>query len=383
MREVYLDNNATTAMDMRVIESMTPLLSKIYGNPSSVHRLGQQSKRIIEEARDTICGLLGIKNRELVYTSGGSESNNLAIKGAARAMSGKGRHLISTLIEHSSVIRTMEALKREGYEVTYVGVDDKGEVILEELETAIREDTVLISVMHANNEVGSIQPIKNISKIAKKNGIILHVDAVQSIGKMKVDVNELGIDLMSFAAHKFYGPKGVGGLYIRDGFELEKLVNGGFQERNRRAGTENVVSIHGMAKAMELAYSELYQEEKRETELRDYLENQILDRIGGIGINGNLENRLCNTSSLTVDGVGSEELTFMLDLKGIAVSAGSACASGSLKPSHVLEAIGLDETRAKSTLRISLGRFTSIEDVEYFLDVFEKVVEQGRKLNSL
>ncbi len=383
MREIYLDNNATTAMDKRVIDSLTPLLSEVYGNPSSVHRFGQASKKVLEESRDTICGLLGIKNRELGYTSCGSESNNLAIKGVARAMSAKGKHLITSKIEHSSVIKTMEALERDGYEVSYIGVDEKGRVNLHELEEAVREDTVLISIMHSNNEIGTIQPIKNISKIARKNDIIFHVDAVQSIGKMKVDVDELGIDLMSFAAHKFYGPKGVGGLYIRDGITVEKLINGGFQERNRRAGTENIVSIHGMAKAMELAYSNLYHEWEREKELRDYLEKQVLESLYGVNVNGDTENRLCNTSSLTVEGVGAEELLFMLDMNGVAVSAGSACASGSLKPSHVLEAIGLDEKRGKSTLRISVGRFISVEDVDYFLDVFKTVVERGRRLASL
>ncbi len=383
MREIYLDNNATTAIDERVIDSLTPILSEVYGNPSSVHRFGQASKKVLEEARDTICGLLGIKNRELVYTSCGSESNNLAIKGVAKAMSAKGKHLITSKIEHSSVIKTMEALEMEGYEVSYVGVDEKGRVNLQELEKAVREDTILISIMHSNNEIGTIQPIKNISKIAKKNDIIFHVDAVQSIGKMKVDVDELGIDLMSFAAHKFYGPKGVGGLYIKDGITVEKLINGGFQERNRRAGTENIVSIHGMAKAMELAYSNLYHEWEREKELRDYLEKQVLESLDGVSVNGDTENRLCNTSSLSVEGVGAEELLFMLDMNGVAVSAGSACASGSLKPSHVLEAIGLDEKIGRSTLRISVGRFISLEDVDYFLEVFKTVVERGRRLASL
>jgi cysteine desulfurase len=383
MREIYLDNNATTAMDRRVIDSLTPILSEVYGNPSSIHRFGQASKKVLEEARDTICGLLGIKNRELVYTSCGSESNNLAIKGVAKAMSAKGKHLITSKIEHSSVIKTMEALEMEGYEVSYVGVDEKGRVNLQELEKAVREDTILISIMHSNNEIGTIQPIKNISKIAKKNDIIFHVDAVQSIGKMKVDVDELGIDLMSFAAHKFYGPKGVGGLYIKDGITVEKLINGGFQERNRRAGTENIVSIHGMAKAMELAYFNLYHEWEREKELRDYLEKQVLESLDGVSVNGDTENRLCNTSSLSVEGVGAEELLFMLDMNGVAVSAGSACASGSLKPSHVLEAIGLDEKIGRSTLRISVGRFISLEDVDYFLEVFKTVVERGRRLASL
>lgn len=383
MREIYLDNNATTAIDERVIDSLMPILSEVYGNPSSVHRFGQASKKVLEEARDTICGLLGIKNRELVYTSCGSESNNLAIKGVAKAMSAKGKHLITSKIEHSSVIKTMEALEMEGYEVSYVGVDEKGRVNLQELEKAVREDTILISIMHSNNEIGTIQPIKNISKIAKKNDIIFHVDAVQSIGKMKVDVDELGIDLMSFAAHKFYGPKGVGGLYIKDGITVEKLINGGFQERNRRAGTENIVSIHGMAKAMELAYSNLYHEWEREKELRDYLEKQVLESLDGVSVNGDTENRLCNTSSLSVEGVGAEELLFMLDMNGVAVSAGSACASGSLKPSHVLEAIGLDEKIGRSTLRISVGRFISLEDVDYFLEVFKTVVERGRRLASL
>ncbi|WP_319200176.1 cysteine desulfurase family protein [uncultured Ilyobacter sp.] len=380
-RNVYLDNNATTQMDERVIEAMIKAMRESYGNPSSVYQIGQKGKKILEESREMISGLLGLKSREIVFTSGGTESNNMAIRGVARALKNKGRHLITSVIEHSSVLNTFKDMESLGWEVTYLGVDEKGRVSIEELQNSIKNETVLISIMHSNNEIGTFQPIKEIGEIAKEKDIIFHVDGVQSLGKVKIDFEN--IDLFSFAAHKFYGPKGIGGLYIKSGTKIEKFLTGGYQERNRRAGTENVSGVCGMAKALELSLEDLYIEMEKEKKLRDYMEKKILEKIDGASINGDLSNRLFNTSSLTFEKVEAELLLFALDMKGIAVSAGSACASSTLSPSHVLEAIGLSSNRAKSTLRISLGRFTTEEDINYFVEALELAVANERNLNII
>jgi cysteine desulfurase len=380
-RNVYLDNNATTQMDERVIEAMIKAMRESYGNPSSVYQIGQKGKKILEESREMISGLLGLKSREIVFTSGGTESNNMAIRGVARALKNRGRHLITSAIEHSSVLNTFKDMESLGWEVTYLGVDEKGRVSIEELQNSIKNETVLISIMHSNNEIGTFQPIKEIGEIAKEKDIIFHVDGVQSLGKVKIDFEN--IDLFSFAAHKFYGPKGIGGLYIKSGTKIEKFLTGGYQERNRRAGTENVSGVCGMAKALELSLEDLYIEMEKEKKLRDYMEKKILKKIDGTSINGDLNNRLFNTSSLTFEKVEAELLLFALDMKGIAVSAGSACASSTLSPSHVLEAIGLSSNRAKSTLRISLGRFTTEEDINYFVEALELAVANERNLNII
>ena len=380
-KNVYLDNNATTQMDERVIEVMTKVMRESYGNPSSVYQIGQKGKKILEESREMISGLLGLKSREIIFTSGGTESNNMAIRGAAKALKNKGRHLITSVIEHSSVLNTFKDMESLGWEVTYLGVDEKGRVSIEELQSSIKDETVLISVMHSNNEIGTLQPIREIGKIAKEKKIIFHVDGVQSLGKVKINFEN--IDLFSFAAHKFYGPKGIGALYVKSGVKIEKLLTGGYQERNRRAGTENVVGVCGMARALEISLENLYIEMEKEKKIRDYMENKILEKIDKVTINGDLSNRLFNTSSITFEKVEAESLLFALDMKGVAVSAGSACASSTLNPSHVLEAIGLSVKTAKSTLRISLGRFTTEEDIDYFVEALELAVANERNLNII
>jgi len=380
-KNVYLDNNATTQMDERVIEVMTKVMRESYGNPSSVYQIGQKGKKILEESREMISGLLGLKSREIIFTSGGTESNNMAIRGAAKALKNKGRHLVTSVIEHSSVLNTFKDMESLGWEVTYLGVDEKGRVNIKELQSSIKDETVLISIMHSNNEIGTLQPIREIGKIAKSKNIIFHVDGVQSLGKVKIDFEN--IDLFSFAAHKFYGPKGIGALYVKSGVKIEKLLTGGYQERNRRAGTENVVGVCGMARALEISLENLYIEMEKEKKIRDYMENKILEKIDKVTINGDLSNRLFNTSSITFEKVEAESLLFALDMKGVAVSAGSACASSTLSPSHVLEAIGLSGNTAKSTLRISLGRFTTEEDIDYFVEALELAVANERNLNII
>ena len=380
-KSVYLDNNATTPMDDRVIEVMTKVMRESYGNPSSVYQVGQKGKKIIEESREMISGLLGLKSREIVFTSGGTESNNMAIRGVARGLKKKGMHLITSAIEHSSVLNTFKDMESLGWEVTYLGVDEKGKVSTEELRRSIKDETVLISIMHSNNEIGTFQPITEIGKIAKEKNIIFHVDGVQSVGKIKIDFEN--IDLFSFAAHKFYGPKGIGALYVKSGVKIEKLITGGHQERNRRAGTENVAGVCGMAKALEITLENLYVEMEKEKKLRNYMEKKILESIDKVTINGDLSNRLSNTSSISFEKVEAESLLFALDMKGIAVSAGSACASSTLSPSHVLEAIGFSISKAKSTLRISLGRFNQKEEIDYFVEILEMAVGNERNLNII
>lgn len=378
-RQVYLDNNATTRIDERVMEPMIEIMRESFGNPSSVYQVGQKSKRVIEEARELMCGLMGIKSRELIFTSGGTEANNLAIRGITQAMISRGKHIISSNIEHSSVKNTLKDLEDKGWEVTYLKVNSKGVVDPEALREAIRPDTVLITIMHSNNEIGTLQPIEAIGEVAREREIPFHVDAVQSMGKVKIYLEN--IDTLTLASHKFYGPKGVGALYVRSGTKLDKLITGGQQERNRRGGTENVAGIFGMAKAFEIALGNMYEEMAKERNLRDYMEREVESRIEGVHFNGAEVERLANTSSMTIEGVEAESLLLSLDMRGVAVSAGSACASSTLTPSHVLEAIGLTKVEAKGTIRVSLGRYTSREDIDYFIEVLEDVVRIEREMS--
>lgn len=383
MKEIYLDNSASTQIDTDVLEYMFQISKDSYANPSSVHRLGQKSRRIMDESRETIAMFLRIKSRELIFTSSGSEANNLAIRGVMKSKKYKGNHIISTKIEHSSVLKTLEDLEKEGVEITLLDVDKYGNIDLEDLKKAIKPSTRLISIIHANNEIGTIQDIKSIGEICKAKNIVFHVDAVQSFGKILFYPEECNINLMSVAAHKLYGPKGIGALYISSGTKLEKIITGGYQERNRRAGTENIPAIAGFAKATELAYSIIHAESQRERELRDYMESLILEKILSVTINGNLENRLSNISSLTIDNAMAESILFNLDLRGICISAGSACSSGTLNPSHVLLALGHDTKMAKSSIRVSLGKFNTKEDIDEFVKQLELVVEQERNLSDL
>lgn len=383
MKEIYLDNSASTQIDNNVLEYMFQIAKDCYANPSSVHKLGQKSRRIMDESRETIAMFLKVKSRELIFTSSGSEANNLALRGVMKSQKYKGNHIISTKIEHSSVLKTLEDLEKEGVEVTLLDVDKYGNINLEDLTKAIKPSTRLISIIHANNEIGTIQDIKSIGEICKAKNIVFHVDAVQSFGKILFYPEEYNINLMSIAAHKLYGPKGIGALYISSGTKLEKIITGGYQERNRRAGTENIPAIAGFAKATELAYSIIHAESQREKELRDYMETLILEQIPSVTINGNLNNRLSNISNLTIDNAMAESILFNLDLRGICISAGSACSSGTLNPSHVLLALGHDTKMAKSSIRVSLGKFNTKEDIDEFVKQLELVVEQERNLSDL
>lgn len=383
MKEIYLDNSASTQIDTDVLEYMFQITKDCYANPSSVHKLGQKSRRIMDESRETIAMFLKVKSRELIFTSSGSEANNLALRGIMKSQKYKGNHIISTKIEHSSILKTLEDLEKEGIEVTLLDVDKYGNINLDELKMAIKPSTRLISIIHANNEIGTIQDIKSIGEICKAKNIVFHVDAVQSFGKILFYPEEYNINLMSIAAHKLYGPKGIGALYISSGTKLEKIITGGYQERNRRAGTENVPAIAGFARATELAYSIIHAESQREKELRDYMESIILSKIPSVTINGNLKNRLSNISSLTIDNTMAESILFNLDLRGICISAGSACSSGTLNPSHVLLALGHNTRMAKSSIRVSLGKFNTKEDIDEFVKQLELVVEQERNLSDL
>jgi cysteine desulfurase len=381
--KVYLDNNATTKMDQRAVDEMLPFFTEIYANSSSIHSVGQEAKRHLDKARQQICDILGIEMLELVFTASGTESNNLAIRGAAKAYARRGKHIITTKIEHPAVKNTCKDLEKEGYEVTYLGVDNNGVVDIEEFKAALREDTILVSVMHANNETGSIQPIAEIGKITTEKKIAFHVDAVQTVGKLEVKPKEMGIDLLTFSGHKFYGPKGVGGLYIKMGTRLAKILTGGHQERKRRPGTVNLPGIIGMAKAMEVAVAEKEEHYKKEKELRDYFEEEILKRIPEIQINGKGADRLPGTSSVTFKYLEGESILLRLDFKGIAVSSGSACAADDLKASHVLLAMGIPVEFAHGTIRFSLGKYNTKEEIDYVVDVLPPIIEQLRMMSPL
>lgn len=370
----YFDNNATTKVDDEVLKEMIPYFKEYYGNASSIYKLGQKSKNKIEEVREKISSILKCNLNEIYFTSGGSESNNLALKGIMSANKSKGKHLITSMIEHPSILNTCKSLENEGYEVTYLNVDDKGVVNLNELENSIREDTVLVSIMFTNNEIGTIEPIKEIAAICKSKGVIFHTDAVQAIGNISVDVNELNIDSLSLSSHKFYGPKGIGVLYVKSKVRFNSLIDGGHQEMNKRAGTENVPAIVGMGKAIELIFSNLDEKNDYVKSLRDYFESEIKKVLPNIKINGDLNNRLPGTSNITIKGISSDTVVISLDMKDICISSGSACTSGSIEPSHVLEAIGLKKEDAKSSIRISIGKYNTKEEIDYLIKTLSEVV---------
>ena len=381
--KVYLDNNATTKVDEKVVEAMLPFFTEIYANPSSMHREGQEANKHLEQARETICKILGIEPLELIFTGSGTESNNLAIRGVAKAYKKRGNHIITSKIEHPAVLTTIKDLEKEGYEVTYIGVDNNGVINLEELKNAIKDTTILVSVMHANNESGVIQPVEEIGKITKEKGIVFHVDAVQTVGKLEVKPKEWGIDILTFSGHKFYGPKGVGGLFVRMGTRMTKILTGGHQERKRRPGTSNMPGIVGMAKALELTYTEKETHAKKEEELRNYFEEEILKRVPEIMLNGKDAKRLPGTSSVTFKYLEGESILLRLDFKGIAVSSGSACSSDDLKASHVLLAMGIPVEFAHGTIRFSLGKYNTKEEIDYVIDVVPKVIEGLRNMSPL
>jgi len=383
MKRIYLDHAATTPTDPRVLETMLPYFSDAFGNPSSIHSLGQETRAAVEEARHRIASLIGAQSEEIIFTSGGTEADNFAIKGAASANKQKGNHVITTSIEHHAVLESCRFLEGQGFGVTYLSVDRNGLVDLDEIRKAITAGTVLISVMHANNEVGTIQPITDIVKIAKERGIYFHTDAVQTVGHIPVNVNELGIDLLAMSAHKLYGPKGVGALYIRKGTRIDSFMHGGGQERGLRASTENVPAIVGLGKAAEIAQGEVDRESKRLTSLRDKLIQGLFERIPEIHLNGHPVQRLPNNVNVSIGFVEGESMAIGLDMEGIAASTGSACTSHDLEPSHVLLALGLPGVLARGSLRFSLGRETTEEEIGRVLEVLPRIVARLRAVSPL
>ena len=380
---IYLDNAATTKTAPEVVEAMLPYFAEYYGNPSSVYEFAGKSKEAITKSRETIAEALGAHANEIYFTAGGSESDNWALKAAAEAYAKKGKHIITTKIEHHAILHTAEYLEKNGYEVTYLDVDEYGVVKLEELKKAIRPDTILISVMFANNEIGTIQPIKEIGEIAHENGILFHTDAVQAFGQIPIQVDEYHIDMLSASGHKLNGPKGIGFLYIRKGVKIRSFVHGGAQERKRRAGTENVPGIVGLGKAVERAVSTMEERTKQEKEVRDYLIEKILKEIPYTRLNGHRTNRLPNNINFSFQFIEGESLLIMLDMQGICASSGSACTSGSLDPSHVLLAIGLPHEIAHGSLRLTLSEEITKEDMDYVADAIGDIVERLRSMSPL
>lgn len=384
MKRIYLDYAATTPMDPEVVETMLPYLTTHFGNPSSIHAFGRENRKAIEDARAVIATQLGATApNEIIFTGSGSESDNMAIRGVAHAQRDKGRHIITSAIEHHAVFDTCHHLEKEGFKITYLPVDGDGLVNPETLEKALTPETILVTIMHANNEVGTIQPIAEIGKLLRERKILFHTDAVQSVGALPVNVADLSVDLLSLAAHKIYGPKGVGALYVRKGVRVDPLIFGGGQERNRRAGTENVAGIVGLAKALTLANAGLEAKAKRLTELRDYLIDNVLEKFECVRLNGHRTRRLPGNANFSFEFIEGESLLLNLDLKGIAASSGSACTSGSLEPSHVLLAMGICHEIAHGSLRITMGKDTTKADVDYLLEVLPEIVGKLRAMSPL
>ena len=381
MTRIYLDHNATTPPHAAVIERMTAALSVEFGNPSSVHHFGQRAKAALDDARSAVAALIGSDPSEVVFTSGGTESDNFAIRGVVEAVEPTGRrHLVASSIEHEAVLNTLKALGRRGWTVTLLPVDETGIVSPDALQAALTDQTALVSIMHANNEIGTVQPIAELARIAKARGAVFHTDAVQSAGKIPVDVKALGVDLLSLSAHKFYGPKGAGALWVRRGLRLLPPLTGGRQERSRRAGTENVAGIVGLGAAAQIARTKMAQEAVRLGPLRDRLEEGVLATVSGTAVNGARSPRVPNTTNISFDRVEAESLLIALDLAGIAVSTGSACSSGTLEPSHVLKAMGLSTHRTQNSIRFSLGAGNTEADVERVIEVLPGIVDKLRSL---
>lgn len=383
MRQVYLDNSATTPIKGDVLKEMLPFLTENYGNASSLYTPGLIARRALDEAREKVATLINAKPNEVYFTGCGSESDNWVLKGVASALKNKGNHIITTVTEHPAMLRTCEYLEKNGYEVTYLGIDDQGRLKPEELEAAIKETTILVSIMMVNNEIGTIHPIKELAAISKKHGVLFHTDAVQALGNVPIDVKDLGVDFLSMSAHKIYGPKGVGGLYIRRGAKLGTLIFGGGQESGKRAGTENVAGIVGFGKAAELAMNGLDEHIKHSTEIRNYLADKLTSEIPDIIINGSMENRHPGNLNVTFKYIEGESILIQLDACGICISTGSACSSKSLKPSHVLSALGVPDELIHGTIRFSVGDFTTKEDIDYTVECTKKVVAWLRDLSPL
>lgn len=382
-RKIYLDNAATTAVHPEVVEAMLPYFTEKFGNPSSVYEFASQNKSAVDSARETIAKSIGVNTSDIYFTAGGTESDNWAIKAAAEAYRDKGNHIITSKIEHHAVLHTCEHLEKNGYEVSYVDVDERGIIKMDELKAAIRPTTILITIMFANNEIGTVQPIKEIGELAKANGIPFHTDAVQAYGHIPINVDEYNIDMLSASGHKVNGPKGIGFLYIRKGLKLKSFVHGGAQERHRRAGTENVPSIIGLAKAAEMALATMEERQQKEAVLREHLIKRVLAEIPYTRLNGHREYRLPNNANFSFQFIEGESLLIMLDMQGICASSGSACTSGSLDPSHVLLAIGLPHEIAHGSLRLTLSEVTTEEEINYTVDKIKEIVEKLRSMSPL
>lgn len=383
MRQVYLDNSATTPIKGDVLKEMLPFLTEHFGNASSLYTPGLVARRALDEAREKVAALINAKANEVYFTGCGSESDNWVLKGVASSLKNKGNHIITTVTEHPAMLRTCEYLEKNGYEVTYLGIDDQGRLNPAELEAAIKDTTILVSIMMVNNEIGTIHPIKELAAIAKRHGVLFHTDAVQALGNVPIDVKDLGVDFLSMSAHKIYGPKGVGGLYIRRGAKLGTLIFGGGQESGKRAGTENVAGIVGFGKAAELALNSLDEHIKHSTEIRNYLAEKLTAEIPDVIINGSMDNRHPGNLNVTFKYIEGESILIQLDACGICISTGSACSSKSLKPSHVLSALGVPVELIHGTVRFSVGDFTTKEDIDYTVECTKKVVAWLRDLSPL
>lgn len=383
-RRVYMDYSATTPIKKEVLDEMMPFLTELYGNASSFHTFGKEAKEAVDKARGQVAALIDATPKEIYFTAGGTESDNWAIKGVAFSLENKGKHIITSKVEHHAVLHTCEFLeKNHGFEITYIDVDSKGRVSVEDVEKAIKDDTILISIMMANNEIGTIQPIKEIGEIARNNKIIFHTDAVQAAGNIPVDVKELNVDLLSMSSHKMYGPKGIGALYIKKGLRLQPFIHGGAQEKSKRAGTENVSSIVGFGKAAELAKENMEEHIMRLEKLRNRLIDGILEKIPYTHLNGSLEHRIPGNVNISFEFIEGEGILLLLDHVGIAASSGSACTSGSLDPSHVLMAIGLPHETAHGSLRLTVGDLTSEEDIDYIIENLPSLIEKLRNISPL
>lgn len=385
MKEIYFDHAATTKLDERVLKKMLPYFTEYYGNANSQHGMGREAQKAVDEARDEIATLIGAKPGEIYFTSGGTEADNWVLRGVCRSLAHKGKHVITTKIEHAAMLTTAKELEKDGFEFTFIGVDKEGFVDLEELKKAIRPDTILISCMYANNEVGTIEPIKEIVEIAHSHGILCHTDAVQAMGAMRINVKDLGVDMMSFSAHKFNGPKGMGALYIKTGVTVGRLISGGHQERTRRGGTTNVPGVVGFAEALRLTYETLDEDAKYVASLRDRFIKRVTEEIPYVKLNGPKDGtkRLPNNADFSFEYIEGESILFSLDLAGIAVSSGSACSSGSLEPSHVLLALGVPEELAHGSIRFTFGKENTVEEVDYTVDKLKEIVDRLRKMSPL
>ncbi len=383
METIYLDHNATTKVREEVLQAMLPYFRENFANPSSLHCLGVAARKAVEESRSKVATLLGADSSEIIFTSGGTESNNLAIRGVAYKLKDKGNHIITSKIEHLAVLSPCEQLQKEGFKVSFISVDEDGVVDLEELKRTITDKTTLITIMHANNETGTTEPIEEIARLTKERGVLFHTDAVQSFGKLPIDVRKIEADLLSISGHKIYGPKGVGALYIKKGAKLEPLIRGGHHEKNLRAGTENVPGIVGLGEVARVAGIEMEQVSKRLMSLRDRLHNGIIKSIDSVKLNGHPTLRLPNTLNISFKFIEGESIILNLDAKGVAVSSGSACTSGSLEPSHVLMAMGVDPATAQGSIRFSLGRENTEEEIDCVLEILPEIVQRLRKMSPL